>query len=522
MAAGVDGTGASIRRSDKLGGLLPLSQDLITPPVIETRIAPVPKPDFGQLFRAMPGQYMILDLEMNYVDANAAYCASVEQPLEAFVGRNVFEAFPPTGEGGRQVEESLRRVAVTGVAETLPLVAYPIPRPSGDGFMMKYWSCVHLPLFDAEGRVAFVAQNAVDVTELQHLKTIAYGPGQGAPAQGESDLFQRAQEMAAINDSLARETQGLRDLFMQAPGFMTVLTGPNFTFALVNTAYQQLIGHRAVIGRPLAEALPEVVEQGFIEVLQTVARERKPFIGQAARVLLQRTADGPLEERFVDFVYQPILDADGLAWGVFVEGSDVTDRVLAERQQKLLVDELNHRVKNTLSTVQAIADQTLRSAADPASFREAFESRLMALSATHDLLTATSWRSAPLREVLLGEFRPYGAGRYRLDGADVDLTPAEALALGLLFHELATNAAKYGALSPGDGRVSVAWTVEDSRLRLTWSEIAGPPVRPPQERGFGSRLIERSLRGALGGEAVLDFRPEGLVCRIDLPLAAGS
>ncbi len=490
----------------------------VTPPA-GTR--PAAAPDFEQLFRAMPGQYMILDLDMNYVDANAAYCASVEQPLENFIGRNVFEAFPPTGEGGRQIEESLRRVAVTGVAETLPLVTYPIPRPGG-GFMMKHWSCVHLPLFDAQGRVAYVAQNAVDVTELQQLKTIAYGPEAGAPARGESDLFQRAQQITEVNDFLAAEMRGLRDMFMQAPGFMAVLTGPDLTFALANNAYQQLIGHRPVIGRPLADALPEVRDQGFIELLQGVMAERKPFIGEAVGLSLQRTPDGPPEERFVDFIYQPIDGPDGQVAGVFVEGSDVTARVIGDRQQKLLLDELNHRVKNTLATVQAIADQTLRTNADPTHFRRDFEARLMALSATHDLLTATSWRSAPLRDVAQQEFRPYGAERYSLEGPPVALSSAETLALGMLFHELATNAAKHGALSSGAGVVEVTWGLEpDGALAIDWRERGGPPVTPPSRRGFGSRLIERSL-GQLGGAARLDYDPAGVRCHIRMPLAGAG
>jgi len=207
---------------------------------------------------------------------------------------------------------------------------------------------------------------------------------------------------------------------------------------------------------------------------------------------------------------------------VFVEGSDVTDRVLAERQQKLLVDELNHRVKNTLATVQAIAAQTLRTTSDIETFREAFESRLMALSATHDLLTATSWRSARLRDVLGVEFRPYGAARYHMAGPDVALAPAEALALGLLFHELATNAAKYGALSCAAGRVDISWQAEGGVLDLVWRESGGPVVTPPTRRGFGSRLIERSLQGALRGKASLEFAPEGLVCRILLPLGGAG
>jgi two-component sensor histidine kinase len=277
-----------------------------------------------------------------------------------------------------------------------------------------------------------------------------------------------------------------------------------------------------VIGRRLVDALPEVEGQGFRELLLGVMREREPFIGQAMSVLLQRTPDGPPEERFVDFVFQPIDGPDGQVAGVFVEGSDVTDRVLGDRQQKLLLDELNHRVKNTLATVQAIAAQTVRTHADPEDFRRAFESRLLALSATHDLLTATSWRSAALRDVLQQEFRPYDAERYRLEGPEVSLSPAQALALGMLFHELATNAAKHGALASGAGVVAVDWRVtSDGGLEIDWREHDGPPVIPPTRRGFGSRLIERSLR-QLGGEAGLAYAPDGVRCHIRLPLPGAA
>jgi two-component sensor histidine kinase len=149
----------------------------------------------------------------------------------------------------------------------------------------------------------------------------------------------------------------------------------------------------------------------------------------------------------------------------------------------------------------------------------------MALSATHNLLTAASWRSAALREVVQQEFRPYAPERYRLAGPAVALSPAQALALGMLFHELATNAAKHGALTGQDGRVEVAWRVrkqaDGPELEIDWQERDGPPVTPPSRRGFGSRLIERSLQGQLGGEAALDYAPDGLRCHVRLPLAAG-
>ncbi|WP_421934870.1 sensor histidine kinase [Phenylobacterium sp.] len=480
--------------------------------------------DYQALFDVLPSPYMVLDRALRYVAANQAYAQVVGRSREDLLGRNIFDLFPDPGESGRLLRASFERVIETRHADSMALISYAIERPAarGGGMELRYWSAVHTPLLGADGEVAFIVQNTVDVTELQTLKEMAHGPGALAPGPGETSLLQRVQEVQEANLSLLQETGELRDIFRQAPGFMAVLTGPDLTFTLANDAYNQLIGHRPVIGRPVATALPEVRGQGFIQLLEGVMASREPFIGRSISVLLQRTPDGPPEERFLDFIYQPILGADGQAAGVFVEGSDVTDRVRAEEQQKLLLDELNHRVKNTLATVQSIAAQTLRTSPDPQAFKVAFESRLMALSSTHDLLTASSWRGADLRDILGAEFRPHGVERYKLEGPDLGLSPAQALALGLLFHELATNAAKYGALSSPEGCVKVTWTVADRRLVITWTEEKGPRVTAPTRKGFGSRLIERSLKGELGGEATLDYREDGLHCQVILPLGAAS
>jgi PAS domain S-box-containing protein len=457
---------------------------------------------------------MLLDREHRYVAMNQAYEREVGCRREDVLGRVLFDVFPNAEDGGRVLRSSFDRVLATGQPDSIAYIPYALPG-DGDGEEMRYWSAVHTPVLGADGAVEFILQNTLDVTELRHLQDIAYGAGS-------RQLLQRAQEVQEANLSLLQETTELRDLFMQAPGFIAVLSGEELRFTLVNHAYQQLIGHRPVIGKPIAEALPELEGQEFVGLLQTVMRTGQPFIGRAMAARLSRTAASGPEERFVDFVYQPIRGADGEAVGVFVEGSDVTDRVRGEEQQKLLLDELNHRVKNTLATVQSIAAQTLRTDPEPRAFREAFEARLMALSATHDLLTATSWRGASLRDVLSVEFQPHGAGRYVFDGPDVELSSTEALTLGLLFHELATNAAKYGALSTPEGCITVSWRVagegRDRELHLHWAETGGPPVSPPTRRGFGSRLIERSLRRDLDGEATLEFRPEGLRCTARAPL----
>jgi len=180
-------------------------------------------------------------------------------------------------------------------------------------------------------------------------------------------------------------------------------------------------------------------------------------------------------------------------------------------------------VKNTLSTVQAIASQTIRSAPTPADFREAFEARLQALSRAHDLLVRTQWEGAELGSILADEFRPYGPDRVTIKGPAVTLPAREALAVSLVVHELTTNAAKYGGLSTPGGRLSVTWRVvrgEAGRaLDLTWSERGGPRLAgPPERKGFGSRLIERSIGRDLGGRQEAEFAPEGLTCRIAIPI----
>ena len=482
--------------------------------------------DFRALFAALPSPYTILDTDLCYVELNAAYARAVDRKREDLIGRNVFEMFPNEGEGGRQIRASFQRVLETRAQDSIAYIPYPIPRSAerGGGFEMHYWSTVHTPLLNADGEVVYILQNTVDVTELHHLKQIAFGPADGSaiPLLRETQLLQRAAEVQQMNLTLLEETTQLRDLFMQAPGFMAVITGPDLTFSFVNKAFLQMVGSRQLIGRTVADGLPEVAGQGLMPLLRNAMATREPYVGRGMSIRLRRSADDLLEERFLDFVFQPILGPDGAAAGVFVEGSDVTDRVRGEQQQKLLVDELNHRVKNTLATVQSIAAQTLRTSPDPEDFRKAFEARLMALSGTHDLLTASNWRQAGLRDVLLVELRAHGAERYQLDGPNVPLSPAEALRLGLIFHELATNAAKYGALANADGCVRVSWTLENcpeaARLVLDWTEVGGPPVTAPTRRGFGSRLIERSLQGQVGGAAAMTFGDQGLHCRLSLPL----
>lgn len=208
-------------------------------------------------------------------------------------------------------------------------------------------------------------------------------------------------------------------------------------------------------------------------------------------------------------------------WGIQRE---ITDRVRAEEQRTLLINELNHRVKNTLATVQSIASQTLRNAENMADAKAAFENRLIALARAHDVLTRENWEGADLHEIALQAVAPYAnwpEDRLHLDGPSVRLQPRMALALSMVLQELATNAVKYGALSNDVGRIRIEWDVEQTepeRLLLRWEESDGPAVRPPSRRGFGSSLIERGLAQDLNGSARIAFPCTGVICTLDAPL----
>jgi PAS domain S-box-containing protein len=214
-------------------------------------------------------------------------------------------------------------------------------------------------------------------------------------------------------------------------------------------------------------------------------------------------------------------DAAGKPVGLHAIARDVTHRRQAEERQRLLVNELNHRVKNTLALVQGLALQSFKEGRDPAVARGAFQDRLAALAAAHDLLTRESWEGATLAQLAEGAVGHHNdqERRIRFEGPPLMLSPKAAVSLVMALHELGTNAAKYGALSIPGGRVEIAWrTSAGDRLQLEWREVDGPPVQPPTQRGFGIRMIERALATDLAGAAKIEFAPEGLVCRIEAPL----
>jgi two-component sensor histidine kinase len=213
----------------------------------------------------------------------------------------------------------------------------------------------------------------------------------------------------------------------------------------------------------------------------------------------------------------PLLDDTKCSVGSIVTLTDITSRKHAEELQSLMVSELNHRVKNTMAIVQAIADQTARRSSSLAIFREAFGGRLQALSIAHGMLTETRWSGVELAVLLRESLAPY-RDRVRSKGLPIMLSSQMIVPMSLIVHELMTNAAKYGALSTTFGHVEIDWETDDQMLQLTWVERGGPPVRDKKKAGFGSTLIERVAIHDLEGKCTLDFQSEGLRCSLRFPI----
>jgi PAS domain S-box-containing protein len=222
---------------------------------------------------------------------------------------------------------------------------------------------------------------------------------------------------------------------------------------------------------------------------------------------------------WVELAASIVRGDDGGDYGVRIV-RDITDEKRAKEQQRLLLHELNHRVKNTLTVVQGLAHQTFKSGAVPPELLRSFEGRLGALAAAHNLLLKQTWEATPIIDAAEAALKPFQTANSRisLDGPAILLTPSATVTLTLALHELATNAAKYGALSNDDGTIEARWTTQADMLTFVWREHGGPPVAPPVKTGFGTRLLQRTIASDLGGTVSIDFAPDGLVCTIVSPL----
>ncbi|MEX4006042.1 sensor histidine kinase [Neoaquamicrobium sediminum] len=451
------------------------------------------------------------------------------------------------------------------------------------------------------------------------------------------------------------ELERMGNMFAQAPSAVAMLAGPDHVFEVVNAAYEELVGRKDLIGRPVAEVLPEVVTQGFIELLDRVFETGEPFVGRAVSVELSRTPGGPMEERLIDFVYQPLTNVAGLRSGVFVQATDVThaaraedalraseakyeamvnaiDQMLwstrpdgfhdyyndrwyeytgmpygstdgeawngmfhpddqerawqvwrqslatgepyhieyrlrhrsgqyrwvigraqcvrdtngeimrwfgtctdihdlkeAEEARQLLLREMNHRVKNLFAIASGMITMTARTAPSVKEMSERLRGRLGALAKAHELIRsaiatdADSSQQSSLRSLVEEVTRPhveFADGRQlSISGPEVWLGKDASTSLALIFHELATNASKYGALHSHDGAIAIEWVVVADQLELHWKEtVADREIHPPTLEGFGSKLANSSATGQLRGEISYDWRASGVHIHFRLPM----
>jgi PAS domain S-box-containing protein len=290
-----------------------------------------------------------------------------------------------------------------------------------------------------------------------------------------------------------------------------------------NPAAERMYGYsaREAIGRSIRIIVPPDHLDELLAVYDRLKANQRVLPFETKRV----TKDGTVLD--VALTLSPMRDRTGDVVGASAVARDITDQKRVQEQQQLLLHELDHRVKNVLASVRALAALTLRDTPNAKQFRDAFEGRLDALARTHALLTGNNWQAASLRALAQEVLAPYRAAagdRLVIAGPECSLTPEIASTLGLALHELATNAGKHGALSRPSGRVEIGWAVEETvatpRLRVTWQERGGPPVSPPARRGFGSKMIERTLASQLGGAVQLRFLRQGVRCVMQIPLPA--
>lgn len=303
-------------------------------------------------------------------------------------------------------------------------------------------------------------------------------------------------------------------------GLNTILNGVGDGFYAVDCDWRLILFNREaerhfrrpgedVLGHKLWDLFPSARDTALGRLFTKTMDSRETVHSETESVIFGG--------RWLSYRLFPLGDGMGVVF------RDMTDRKRAEEQRDLLIKELEHRVKNTLTTVQSIASQSFRAAGIGPEALRAFDARLIALGNVHGVLTKQSWDAADLHDVVWAALRPHSAPdreRFTVEGPNVQVGPKCAVAFSMAVHELATNAIKYGALAADSGHVDIAWSTVDDRLRWQWRERGGPPVALPERTGFGSRMIERALALQLSGKAAIEYRPAGIVCTIDAPLAA--
>ena len=505
--------------------------------------------DYRRLFEAAPNPYLVVRADRpHYTIAivSDAYLAATGTDRDAIVGQPLFKVFPDNpGDGAAtgvsDLRSSLDRVLRDGAPDGMGVQKYDIPVRDGSGrFEVKYWSPVNTPIRRPDGVIDYIIHRVEDVTEFilsresveRRFETMA-----ARADQMEAEVLRSGAQIKAANrelkqalERLAEANEKLKDIDrLKTQQLDVALNAARLgTWALdfqTNVLTTSDVC-RADYGWLSNEPFTYDDMLALIHLDDRVRRTQMVSQALAAREDLEleyRVIRPDGETLWIHVRGRAEFGSDGTplrAMGVFL---DVTPRKRTEERQNVLIAELNHRVKNTLSAVQSIALQTSMGVQKPADFVVAFDGRIRALVMAHDLLTANSWQGASLQEVIDRTLAPYtkknGVGHHvDISGPSIRLSSETAVTLHMAFHELATNAAKYGALSTPAGSVMVAWEVDRSTapslIKIRWIEREGPTVSLPARSGFGTNLLRVGLARELGAEVKLDFVPEGLICQL--------
>ena len=344
-------------------------------------------------------------------------------------------------------------------------------------------------------------------------------------AAQETELERLENENRRLNDQVATQAWELSLLRARFSRYETALRGSQVTVYTQDRDLRYMSISNSMLGRS-AEAMlgctdSEILAGDGATAIMAVKREVLAT-GEAKR------AEIPLEDargiRWHDLHIEPLRNETNEIIGLICASVDVTERKEGEAHLRLLLRELTHRSKNLLAVIQAMARQTANHAGSTDAFLKQFGSRLQALAASHDLLVRESWYGASLGELIRSQLSRYldgNAVQVSIEGPAIALKPEAAQNLGLALHELAINAAKFGALSVSTGRVSITWirreTAVDNAVELDWREQLGPKVKARRKKGFGTMVIERNLARALDAKVSMDFDPNGLHCHIVIP-----